>query len=47
MVAHQAKCMDAVVKPLDSFLGKKVKPSPIRIIIENKLAGVAPQDDVI
>jgi hypothetical protein len=44
---HQAKGMDMVAKPLDSFLGKKVKPSPILIIIENDLPCVAPQDDVI
>ena len=47
VVAHKAKCMDAVAKPLDSFLGKKVKPSPILIIIENVLPCVAPQDTLI
>jgi hypothetical protein len=47
MGAHQAKCMYMVAKPPDSFLGKKIKPSPILIIIENVLPCVAPQDDVI
>ncbi len=47
MVAHQAKCVDAVANPLDSFLGKKVKPGPILIIAENNLVGVAPQEDLI
>ena len=47
MVAHQAKCVNAVAKALDSFLGKKGKASPCLIIIENDLACVAPKDDVI
>jgi hypothetical protein len=47
MVIHQAKCMGMVAKPLDSFLGKKVKSSPILIIIENDLPSVAPQDNVM
>jgi hypothetical protein len=38
LVAHQAKGVDAVAKPLDPLLGKKVKRSPILIPIENDLA---------
>ena len=47
VVAHQAKGMNAVAKPLDPFLDKEGKPSPCFITIENDLARVAPQDDVI
>ena len=47
MGAHQAKCMDPVAKPLTSLLGKKVKPSPILIIIEKDLPFVAPKQNVI
>jgi hypothetical protein len=39
--------MDMAAKPLDSFLGKKLKLSPILVIIENDPPCVAPQDDVI
>jgi hypothetical protein len=47
MVAHQAKGVNAMAKPLDPFLDKKGKSSPRLIPIENDLACVAPQDDVI
>ena len=47
MGTHQAKRMDMVTKPLYSFLGKKAKPSPNLIIIENDLPCVAPKHEVV
>ena len=46
-VAHRAKCMNTVAKLFDSLFSKMAQMKPGLIPIENDLARVAPQDNVI
>ena len=47
MIAHEAAGVDTMEEPFDPFLQKEIEPSPVSIIKEDELPGVAAEDDVI
>ena len=47
MVGHQAKGVNTVFESFNSLLEQQAEPGPVCIVEENRLTGIAPQDDVI
>jgi hypothetical protein len=47
MIAHEAEGVDRMPEPLRSFLQQEVEASPIPVIEEDSLPGVAAKDNMI
>ena len=47
MIAHEAEGVNTMPEPFDPFLQKETASSPVSIIEEDGLPGVAAEDDVI